>query len=553
MVNLSYYNGFNRLQLKINLFAYFPFFLFFFSFFSSYSQTNKYLIYFTDKNNSPFSISAPQQFLSPRSIARRNKQNIPIAQSDLPVNSWYLDSLRSKGATILYASRWFNAALVNMDSTLLSSVYSLPFVKNDIDVTWLGQGINGICRINRNVEISALNYGGSLTQYSQIGVDVMHGSGYTGKGLLVAVIDDGFSGADMNPIFDSVYARNGVLATWDFPGQEANVYNDDSHGLEVFSTLSAYDSGNLIGGAYEADFLLLRSEVASSEHLYEEVYWLMAAEYADSAGADVINSSLGYSTFDDPSKNQTYAELNGNTTIVTRAAEAAFSTGMLVVNSAGNEGTSSWKYILAPADGPHVLTVGAVDANENYVSFSSQGPSSDGRIKPDVAAMGLGVTIAATNGSVTAGSGTSFSSPLVAGLATGIWQQFPKLTNQQLLDAIRQSGSHFSTPNDYTGYGIPNYSRIVSTISSIQSPVRSNEIRLFPNPVSEEIHIQFPEPSSDVLKVSVSDILGKSVLTEYFQGNTHQVDLLFTSLSPGFYFITLQSSNIKSVLKIRKL
>ncbi|QHT71418.1 S8 family serine peptidase [Rhodocytophaga rosea] len=371
---------------------------------SVFSQKNKYFIELTDKNNSPYTLNSPQSFLSPRAIERRLRQNISINISDLPVNPAYVQAIRQTGVEVWYTSRWMNAVLVEADSANLAAVKLLPFVKSSPTGNW--QKVNGRYssskktapspKTNSNARIGEtpaplLDYGFSANQITMIGADVMHQQGYRGKDMWVAIMDAGFRNANQIASLKHVFDNNRILGTYDFVDQETSVYEDDSHGLQVFSAMAAYQPGAIIGTAFEANYLLLRTEKSGSESRMEEINWLLAAEYADSVGVDVINSSLGYNTFDDPAMSYRRSDMDGNTALITRAADRAAAAGILVVNSAGNEGDDPWQTIAAPADADSVLTVGAVNVNGLYAPFSSRGPSADKRIKPNLAAQGQGL------------------------------------------------------------------------------------------------------------------------------------------------------------------
>jgi serine protease AprX len=532
------------------------FFLFFF--YHAEAQQKKYFIYFTDKNNSLFTINNPNQFLSSRAIQRRAKQSIPVTTRDLPVNQVYVDSLKNKGATVWYSSRWFNAALVSADSSQHAAIISLPFVQNSKQV----RRVAASAKLNTQESVELCNanpnYGNSFNQLSMIGVDYMHAQGFHGEGMQIAILDAGFSNANTLFFFDSLFANNQILATWDFVDHESNVYDNDSHGTSVLSILGGYADGQLIGPAYKASYYLLRTEDAATEYQVEEVNWLIGAEYADSAGADIISSSLGYNTFDDPTMNHTYADMNGNTTIVSRAADMAVATGMIVVNSAGNDGANPWKYIIAPADGDSVLAIGAVDASGNYASFSSRGPSSDGRIKPDVAAQGSGTTIGTASNTISTGSGTSFSCPLISGMTAGLWQAFPALKNTELIDYIKRSGSHYSAPDTLTGYGIPNFKRasdLITLANVIVSMTGNSQIYLFPNPVSGTVSLVTQGNGIDkAVNIRVYDLLGQLIYQEDIPRSmqVNRIGINTDNLSEGIYLMKINIEGKIYTLKFIK-
>jgi serine protease AprX len=514
------------------------------------AQQKKYFISFTDKSNTPFSISNPAQFLSARSIQRRVKQGIPVTTRDLPADPAYADSLTSKGATVLYTSRWMNAALVLADSAQHANILNLPFVQGANQV----KRVAASSHIDTQESIQGTNanplYGNSFNQISMIGVDYMHAEGFHGEGIQIAVLDAGFLSANSLNVFDTLFNNSQILATWDFVDHDNNVYGNSNHGTSVLSILAGYTSGQLVGPAYKASFYLLRTEDAGSEFEVEEVNWLMGAEYADSAGADIISSSLGYTTFDDPSTNHTYTDMDGNTTIVSRAADMAASTGMLVVNSAGNDGANPWYYIIAPSDGDSVLAIGAVDPSGKYAGFSSHGPSSDGQIKPDVAAQGQGVVFGTTSNTFSTGSGTSFSCPLISGMAAGLWQAFPYLKNTELMDYIKRSASHYTAPDYFTGYGIPNFRRA----SDIIKLTGNTAVYIYPNPVYGSVKLVIPGTQVDQpVNVRLYDLLGKLIYQEdIIQGeqiNTLGLDI--ERLSSGMYLMMVTGEKSWTVKMVK--
>jgi len=446
---------------------------------------SKYRVTFSDKANTPYSTADPLEFLSPKAVDRRNKQGITLKQEDLPVDPVYINTILSYGFELLNRSKWFNSITVYTDdSTLLDSIKALPFV---LGVDTLGKvktsqefqdKVIGVDKWDSeqvglpSVTASAV-YGQGFNQIAMLSGDILHGIGYNGEGLTIAVIDAGFRDADINPAFNHLFTSGRVLGTWDFVDGNDSVYDNGQHGLWVLSIIASNISGVLVGVAPAASFYLLRTENTSSEYLIEEDNWVSAAEYADSAGVDIITTSLGYKTFSDTNMNHSYADMDGNSTRISRGADKAAGKGMLIVNSAGNAGSSSWQYIVAPADGDSVLAVGSVDENENYSSFSSTGPSSDGRVKPNVAAMGEGTTTITTSGGTQTGSGTSFAAPLIAGLAACLWQAHPNAGSMEVFNAIQQSASQYSNPDDLLGYGIPNFMAAHYILAGI--PVTNDE------------------------------------------------------------------------------
>lgn len=440
--------------------------LLFFSGVSLFAQTasrpGKYWIYFTDKANNGYSIHEPARFLSARAIDRRAKLGIDITEQDLPVNRTYVEGIKDKGAKVYNITKWFNAALVKADSALVSQLYQLPFVDS---VEYVGRYHEKRFLLKKEGKerdvmqnYPALNekYGFGTRQVNMIRADELHDLGFQGDGLLVGVFDGGFMNVDIMPFFDTLRAQNRLFEGRDFVDADDWLYESSTHGSQVLSVMASNLPGLLIGSAPDATYVLFKTEDTRSESWSEECNWIAAAEFADSLGIDVINSSLGYTTFNEESMNYSHDKMNGNYARISRAANIAFSKGILVVNSAGNEGRSSWKHIGAPADAENVLAIGAVDLNEKKAGFSSVGPSGDGRLKPNISAAGLGIIVGSTYSyQVQPSSGTSFASPLMTGAATALWQAFPEKTNAEIFEALEATASQAENPDYLLGYGIP--------------------------------------------------------------------------------------------------
>ena len=456
---------------------------------------NQYLVVFKDKANSTYSVNRPKEFLSDRSIQRRAKQKILITERDLPPNTAYLSELTKAGAKVLYKSRWLNAALIDANAATLDKILKLSFVKG-----LEGTGDIRYARLNTQAELTTrkdkfdvagtADNGQSQTQLAMLGADKMHLRGFRGEGMLIAVLDAGFLNANNLTFFKDLYADNRVVGTFDFVDNETSVYEDDNHGTRVLSCMAAFEDGRIVGTAYKASYLLLRTEDTSSETRREEANWLFGAEMADSVGVDVLNSSLGYTTFDDPVQDYRYADLNGDKALATRAADWAAQVGILVVTSAGNEGNDTWKYIGTPADADSVIAVGAVSASRTVASFSSYGLSGDGRVKPELAAMGQSALVGGANNTVLSANGTSFASPILAGFAASFWQAFPGFNNMQIRDFLIRSASQFETPDNRIGYGIPDFEKaaqlaeLEQLIANIKKEGR--DVAVFPNPFNEK-------------------------------------------------------------------
>ncbi|RRB07504.1 S8 family serine peptidase [Larkinella rosea] len=525
--------------------------------FSAQAQNRKYLVLLKDKANTPYSTTKPEQFLSQRAIQRRERQGISVQEKDLPVNPAYVSALRQAGAKIWFSSRWANAVLVETTEANLAVLRALPFVQGIDGNRSIGSARIGAVQQPVSHQRNKLEqvddpslYGNSSEQLVQIGVDKMHAKGFHGEGMLVAILDAGFQNANKVPFLSPLFLENRVVGTYDFVKKETSVYEDDAHGLNVLSIMAGYQEKLLIGPAYKSSYLLLRTEDAATENPVEEVNWLFGAEYADSSGVDIINSSLGYTTFDDPSQDHTYTQMNGQTTLISKAARWAAEAGILVVVSAGNEGNDPWHYIGAPADAAPVLSIGAVDRNGIRAPFSSFGPTADGRIKPDLVAQGAGTVLGSPGGSISAGNGTSFSAPLVAALAAGFWQSNPRLTVPQVIECLRQSGSQFAKPDFELGYGIPNFERAAAIAAE------SYTLLVFPNPFTnaDRLTVQWNEiPLNQTINAMVTNSAGQVVWRQnYSSDRVANFSLQSLSLSPGLYFLTLSSNQTKRTVKLMK-
>lgn len=438
-----------------------------------YGQFTRYIIQLKDKAGSPFLTTNPSQFLTQRSIDRRIRYNIAVDESDLPVPQAYLDSIFLTGnVNILNVSKWLNQVCIQTtDEAALFKINAFSFVKKAAPIA--ARTGNIILPINK--QLDAANkpipfaiankpqsptdfyiYGQSFPQVHLHNAEFLHNHGFRGQGMQLAIMDAGFYHYQSLPTFDSVRNNNQILGTWDFVDNKASVNEEFAHGMHCFSTIAANISGTFVGTAPATSFYLFRTEDVGSEYPVEEQNFAAAAERADSLGVDVFSVSLGYTTFSNPIFDYSYNNMNGNTTISARAADFAAKKGIFVTVAAGNEGTNTWHYITTPADADSVLTVGAVNVNSQVASFSSFGPSSDGQIKPDVAAVGNGAIIANQNtGFPTFGYGTSYACPITAGIATCLWQAFPEVNNMGIIDALRKASDKFPAPDDRTGFGIP--------------------------------------------------------------------------------------------------
>jgi serine protease AprX len=448
------------------------------------AQVNRYVVFFKDKNNSSFSTAAPQLFLSQRAINRRIKNQVEVTTQDLPVNATYVSEVKQTGALTFYTSRWFNALLIQCDAALLPTIEALPSVDN---VELVAPGIlNSNAATNNaaylSARISSTKEIKTTSQLNMLGLDAMHELNIRGEGVKVAVFDSGFPG--VNTVAPFSHLVDNIKDTYNFVNRQTNVYRNDDHGTEVLSVMAAFIENSFIGGTYNADYHLYLTEDVGSEYRIEEYNWLFAAERADSAGVDVINASLGYNTFDNAAMNYTKLQLDGNTAVVTRAAQLASDRGIVVVVSAGNEGNNSWQLVTPPADAVGVIAVGSVTSTEIKSGFSSIGPTSDNRIKPDLCAMGSGTFVVRNTGNTGTTSGTSVASPLMASLVTGIIQRYDTLTKDEIVEVLKASASLAESPNNQLGYGVPNFAEVrlrLEIVAGLENP-ESTRFAVYPNP-----------------------------------------------------------------------
>jgi serine protease AprX len=524
---------------------------------SATAQHNRYMVFFQDKQGVPFSTSEPIEFLSEKAIDRRVKQGIDISERDLPVQSSYVQGVRETGADAFFTTRWLNGVLIQCDPAVLPAVESLPYVKHVEFVAPLpklqsgGRRYVNLRRQNNHVGFETEN------QLQMIGIDRMHEANYKGEGLTIAIMDSGFPGVHIGPAFQHIFSEGRFLekVSYDFVHNTPDVFQYDDHGTEVFSVIAAEIPDAFTGGAYEATFQLFITEDVPTEYRIEEYNWLFAAEKADSAGVDIIHSSLGYYDFDDASMNYTIEQMDGKTTVVTQAAQWAADRGILVVTSAGNEGgIPTWRIVTAPADAVDVLAIGAVNSTMQKVNSSSIGPTADNRIKPDLAALGAGVKVVKSNGQISTASGTSLAAPLVTSLAAGIWQRYPDLSNKEIIALLKQTSSQANNPDNLLGYGIPNFQAVVNYKE--ETP-QARAFEIFPNPLRDDtLTIRPMDPDLiDSCEIEIisphGQILGGDTARFDWLNRTYKTDL--SGLASGIYYIRVFWEKKRYTFKLLKL
>lgn len=525
---------------------------------------DKYWIQFKDKNNSPYSIDKPEEFLSERSIQRRLDYGIAIDAYDIPVNPSYIQAVAECGAEILHPSKWLNGVSVLVENnSILDEIASLPFVQTTrlMEDDEFKQMIkeksyfsNESYKPLDSKSLRDTDYGYALPQIEQLNGIALHEMGYQGQGMWIGVCDGGYLDVDGHEAFADMRDNGRLLGTRDYVYKNGIVYSDSSHGTSCLSLMAGNVPGKYVGTAPLASYFLCRTEDVNTENVIEEYNWVSAAEYLDSLGVDVISTSLGYITFDDSQWDHVYEDLDGETCIITIGSEIACSRGIMCVTSAGNEGANSFPYISAPADGENVFTIGAVGADGERAYFSSIGPSYDGRIKPDVMAHGYGVTVASPGGdSYYDGSGTSFSCPVLAGMLTCFWQANKHLKPEVIRETLRQHSDKFSNPDNEYGYGIPDFLAAFESLSVEENDdfVINSFISIFPNPSNGEVNldINFEGKSN----VKVFNQIGKLLYNNEISGdNVAELKSLLTELNGGLYLINIVGEEQNQIVKFIK-
>ncbi|WP_276372035.1 S8 family peptidase [Chryseolinea sp. H1M3-3] len=520
------------------------------------AQVNRYIVFFKDKAGTTFTVNKPLDFLSQRAVDRRIRQAISVSEMDLPVNPNYVKGVRDLGINTFFTTKWMNGVLVQCDASSIPAIENLSFVDR---VEFVAPYERLLVEGRKHVDLKTKELktaSSTKAQLQMIGLDEMHAAGYEGDNILIGIFDGGFLGVNTAPPFQHIFDENRInlSASKDFVTNSKNVFQYDEHGTEVFSVIAAYQDGFYSGGSYDADYQLFVTEDVGSEYRIEEYNWLFAAERADSAGVDVVNSSLGYYDFDYTSMDYEKGAMDGKTTIVSRAAQRLADKGVIVVCSAGNEGGISWQIITAPADAKDVLAIANVNSAGQRSGSSSIGPSADGRIKPDVAALGVNTSVIRPNGTLGTASGTSLAAPLITSLAAGVWQRYPNLTNIEVIEAIRKSASQANNPDKFLGYGIPNFKAVVNYVEDSH---QENIFEIYPNPITKDTITIKPNDPGQVgsCKVEVLTAQGQTV---------YQADVNFswlnrtytsnvTGLPAGLYFMRILWGDRKFTFRMIKV
>lgn len=522
-------------------------------FFNQAKAQDRYVVFLKYKPQSELTLARPQDFLTTKSINRRLREKIPADSLDLPIAGKYLMEVKTHAIDVLYSSKWLNALVLVATESQVNSLKNLPFVDR---VELAAKGF--LPRPGSKLEESRLlleigktthpkwNYREMEVQNNAydfqnqlIGIDKMHEAGFTGKGIIVAVFDAGFPGMKNASPFAHLFTNNQIIGQLDVVRPwNKEVFLDNQHGTNVTSLIASKEPGKLVAGAFDASYILAITEEVATEYRIEELNWIRAAEFADSLGVDIINSSLGYLDFDDPSMDYTLEKLDGKTSYITRGASIAAKKGILVVNSVGNFGTRGASSLTAPSDADGILSVGSVTNTSGVSAFSSRGPTGDGRIKPELVAFGQSPVLVRSNGTVGAGQGTSFSAPQIAALAAGLWQARPEWTKDQLILNLLRSATQYDKPDNNLGYGIPNFTN--AYFGEILGVDEEDRIpwKIYPNPLTNG-DLTLVHDSQLQLQVKLFDSTGRLVSDQQLERNStafpFSINLAF--LRPGMYFI----------------
>lgn len=524
-------------------------------------DANCYRVYLSNKNNSPFSTDRPEEFLSQRAIAKRTRFNIPITIQDLPVNQSYINQIKAfdPNIRVLATSKWLNTVVIYCPNPA-----HLPGIQNLGGVQYLvpvaNWDLNAPAKENQpqdetpeqnNVNLwDDVDYGNSIDQFAVHRGDLLHNEGFRGEGMLIAVFDAGWNNFDVIPHFQPLFNNGQIWGTYDFVPNLPSVYTGHSHGTSVTSIMASQIDGELIGTAPEANYFFIRSEIPYAEQLIEEDFWVAAAEMADSIGADVINSSLGYTTFlDFPQGDLTSQDNDGVTGVSSQAATIAGQKGIVVVISAGNEGWSEWGFISRPADAIDVLSVGAMSKDSVIAPFSSYGPSADGRVKPDITSVGWDTWHVTEYGDIMQGNGTSFSGPVIAGLSACLWQALPHLSSTELMQVVREASHLYNNPNINFGYGIPDfYQAYLDNSVSIFTYPQQTFVSAYPNPVADQI--TFYSSLEEEMSITLFDFTGRNLGSWNSQDPSLSISLADFPL--GIYLARVTIGNHTEIIKLIK-
>lgn len=519
-------------------------------------------VYFKDKENVEAALKNPITILSQRALDRKAKHGVKIDERDVPVNEKYIANVKKQsGIKVRAKSKWMNCVTVTGSKSSIQAIKKLDFVK---EIEFADRSLNVKQKVNlkrdkfaiENVELAPENslvtdfeYGKASSQVKMMKVEKLHQKGFTGEGMIIAVIDDGYDRVNSTSGFKRIRDAGKILGTYDFVLRTEKVYSKGGHGTMVLSDIAGYLNGNFAGTAPDASFYLFRTEDDRGETPAEEAYWVEASERADSLGVDVTNSSLGYYDFDNKSHNYAKSDMDGKTTFAARGANIATEKGLLSIVAAANEGQKEWRIVATPGDAVGAFTVGAVDGRRQVAGFSSRGSKYQSTQKPDGMAQGAGIYVIKGGASRPSTSqGTSFASPIMCGAMTSLWQSAPHLTNKQIMQIVRESSDRYNNPNYDYGYGIPDFSKAL-TLSNDEFAQQQMQIKLFPNPTTSKITFAFGDSMSGAT-AEIFNVLGKKVKAFTISRNNQTFDV--SDIANGVYLVKVEVDNTSKTMKLIK-
>ena len=527
----------------------------------SFSQEEDAIVYFKNKPDAATFLANPLSMLSQRSLDRRIAQNIALDIKDVPVHQPYYDQIATaSGLIVLAKSKWLNCVYVRGSIASIQSLSNLSFVDN---VKFFDNTLNFSNNLpNNNVSLktknidkfaqinASYNYGNSLNQIQMLNGQILHQQNFTGTGKIIAVLDSGFPGVDTAQPFQRIINNNQILGGYDYVNKNSDYFSGHFHGTWVLSCMGGYTDNQLVGTAPDAKYYLYITEDVATENPVEEANWVEAAEEADRVGADIITSSLGYFGYDNPAYSHDYSDMTGDKNFASKGANIAFSRGIIVVASAGNSGNDTNEpHVGVPAEATNVLAIGAVKSDRIRASFSSIGPSFDNRIKPDIMAQGQASIVSGVNGNIQTANGTSFSGPIMAGMIASFWQAVPTLSNQQVVNLVKQSADNFATPNEFYGYGIPNFQTALSLSNPNFVINNRKSFSIYPNPILNQAELLFPNGFENAT-LSFFNLIGQNISNYEVSVKNNTINT--SNLSSGVYMYKIESNNMVQTGKIIK-
>jgi serine protease AprX len=513
-------------------------------------------VFFKDKNETTHTLSNPIEYLSQRALDRRNKYSIGIDSTDLPVVKTYVDSILSLTGGVLHlSSRWRNSCVILLeDSANILALQNISFVKNFKQVAYYSNGLHekpgandSISTGNKPTDFDENFYGAAWTQIHLCHGEYLHQHGKMGEGMLIAVIDVGFTGVNTVSAFDSMFQQSRLMDTWNYIYDTAHVFGYGDHGRQVLSCMASFIPETHVGTAPKAMYALYATDDLTSEQAIEEDNFVAATERADSLGADLISTSLGYNYFDNPADSYSYSDLDGNTTLTAKAANTATRKGIMVVASAGNEGNNSWQHILTPGDADSAMTIGSVNDQKVHAITSGKGPNAAGTLKPNVSAMGVGASVISGTGSVTTLSGTSYATPILAGLTACLMQTDPSLAPLEIRSLIESVADSFASPTNNIGNGVPDFQKAYDQITGVEEITRTKDaFEIYPNPAREKVFIS-AKNYNGILSFAIYDLQGRIVQQGKVKTNE---SIAISALQNGMYFLKINNGKEYQIDKL---